>query len=110
MINFEFSVYLSGLHQIKTRVFVGSVLLYITPLQPVLCTVGVSGERELSPGGVCSPSVITRPGVSRVHILPGERAGLTTIKMTEEICPQCAMRRKRVLGYVQEGVKSCVVN
>ena len=98
MINFEFSVYLSGLHQIKTRVFVGSVL-HITPLQPVLCNVGVSGERRRSAARLSSPG----PGVSGVHILPGERAGMTTIKMTEEICPKCAMRRKRVLGYVQEG-------
>ena len=107
MINAEISVYLSGLHQIKTRVFVGSVL-HITPLQPVLCNVGACLERgSYVQEEVCSPSVITRPrSVRSAHFTRRERAesGMTTIKMTaEEIFPKCAMRRKRVLGYVQEG-------
>ena len=91
------SVYLSGLHQIKTRVFVGGWDL----LPGVLCTAVLycvmwawlrrSAPRLSSPGSG-----------SGVHIL--QRAGeITTIKMTAQIFPKCAMRRKWVLGYVQEG-------
>ena len=50
---------------------------------------------------VCTPSVITSPRLRSAHLERGER--ITTIRMTAEIFPKCATRRKWVLGYVQEG-------
>ena len=115
MINAEISVYLSGLHQIKTRVFVGSVL-HITPLQPVLCNVGVSGERELCPGGglqpVCHHQASECPKCtfypereSRVRDDNNQDDGRGNIP---EMCD--AEEAGAGLCPGRQGVKSCVVN
>ena len=40
---------------------------------------------------------------SGVHIYKERGERITTIRMTAEIFPKCATRRKWVLGYVQEG-------
>lgn len=92
------SVYLSGLHQIKTRVFVGGWgLVYCVLHITVLCNVGVTEE-------VCTPSVITRLRLRSAHFTESrqERRDHDN-QMTAQIFPKCAMRRKWVLGYVQEG-------
>ena len=63
-----------------------------------LVAAGRAWGGEGGPGGGLHPVCHHQPETPECR---GER--ITTIRMTAEIFPKCATRRKWVLGYVQEG-------